>query len=49
MATPKSKSQIDKFKQAARDHEADEDEKRFNEKLEKIARQKPKPDNATKE
>ena len=35
------KSQIDKFKQAARELEADDNEKRFDEKLEKIARQKP--------
>jgi hypothetical protein len=33
-------SQIDKFKQAARDLETDNDEKRFNEKLEAIARRK---------
>ena len=37
----KATKQIDKFKQAARDLETDDDEKRFNEKLEKIARQKP--------
>ena len=35
------KSQLDKFKQAARDLETDDSEKRFNEKLGKIARQKP--------
>jgi len=35
------KSQIDKFKQAARDIETDDNEKRFNERLGKIARQKP--------
>jgi pyruvate-formate lyase len=34
-------TQIDKFKQAARDLEADDSEKHFNEKLSKIARQKP--------
>lgn len=38
---PKSKSQIDKFKKAARDLEADDNEKRFNERLGKIAKQKP--------
>lgn len=35
------KSQLERFKQAARELETDNDEKRFNEKLEKIARQKP--------
>jgi hypothetical protein len=37
----KAESQIDKFKQAARELEADDNEKRFNERLSKIARQKP--------
>jgi hypothetical protein len=41
MATPKRESQIDKFKQAARDLEADDNEKRFNERLGKIVKQKP--------
>ncbi len=41
MATPKDKSQITKFKQAARELETDDNEKRFNEKLGKIAKQKP--------
>jgi hypothetical protein len=40
MATPKKKSQIEKFKQAARDLETDDSEKRFNERLDKIAKQK---------
>lgn len=35
------KSQIEKFKQAARELETDDDEKRFDEKLGKIAKQKP--------
>ncbi|WP_170991467.1 MULTISPECIES: hypothetical protein [Bradyrhizobium] len=35
------KSQIEKFKQAARDLEADDSEKRFSERLGKIAKQKP--------
>jgi len=49
MATPK-KSQIEKFKQAARDLETDDSEKRFNERLGKIAKQKPalKPKKAKK-
>jgi hypothetical protein len=37
MTKPKQ-TQLDKFKQAARDLETDDDEKRFNEKLGKIAR-----------
>jgi len=40
MAT-KPKGQLDKFKQAARELETDDSEKRFNEKLGKIARAKP--------
>jgi hypothetical protein len=36
-----SKTQSDKFKEAAREHEADEDETRWEERLKKIARQKP--------
>lgn len=35
------RSQSDKFKEAARELEADEDEKRWEERLKKIARQKP--------
>jgi hypothetical protein len=38
-----AKTQIAKFKQAARELETDNSEKRFNEKLGKIARQKPAP------
>jgi hypothetical protein len=34
-------TQLDKFKQTARELETDDDEKRFDEKLGKIARQKP--------
>ena len=37
------KSQLDRFKEAARQLEADDDEARFNEKLGKLV--KPKPDN----
>jgi hypothetical protein len=36
-----SRSQSDKFKDAAREHEADEDEARWEERLKKIAKQKP--------
>jgi hypothetical protein len=35
------KSQVQKFREAARDLEADDSEKRFNERLGKIAKQKP--------
>jgi hypothetical protein len=37
----KTKSQVEKFKQAARELETDDSEKHFNEKLGKIAKQKP--------
>ena len=36
--------QADKFKEAAKEHEADEDESRWEERLKKVA--KAKPDNA---
>lgn len=35
------KSQADKFKEAARDHGADEDEARWEERLRKLAKAKP--------
>lgn len=35
------KTQLDRFKEAARELEADDDEARFNEKLRKLAKQKP--------
>ncbi|WP_200911560.1 hypothetical protein [Sphingomonas sp. Leaf33] len=34
-------TQLDKFKQAARDLEADDDPKRFAERLEKLVKHKP--------
>jgi hypothetical protein len=34
-------SQTEKFKQAAREHGADEDEKRWEERLRKVAKSKP--------
>ncbi len=37
-------SQSDKFKQAARELEADEDEKRWEERLRKVVKQKPSDD-----
>jgi hypothetical protein len=39
----KAKRQIDKFRKAARELETDDSEKRFNEKMGKIAKAKPKP------
>lgn len=39
--TAKKKAQLDRFKEAARELEADDDEARFNEKLRKLAKQKP--------
>ena len=33
-----SQSQIDKFKEAAREHEADEDEARWEERFKKVAK-----------
>lgn len=35
------KKQIDRFKEAARELETDDDEVRFNEKLKKLAKRKP--------
>jgi hypothetical protein len=35
------KTQLDKFKQAARDLECDDDEARFRERVGKLAKQKP--------
>jgi hypothetical protein len=40
------KSQSDKFKEAARELEADTDEKRWEERLKKIAKAKPASDDA---
>lgn len=36
-----NKSQLDKFKEAARDLETDDDEARFDERLRKIVKHKP--------
>jgi hypothetical protein len=36
-----NKSQSDKFKDAAREHGADEDEKRWEERLKKVVKPKP--------
>lgn len=40
----RGESQLDKFKEAAREHEADEDEARWDERLKKVAKQKPAPE-----
>jgi hypothetical protein len=43
--TAVNQSQSDKFKQAAREHEADEDEARWEERLKRVAKQRsPKAD-----
>jgi hypothetical protein len=44
MTKPKTtpQTQVARFRQAARELETDDSEKRFNEKLGKIAKQKPK-------
>lgn len=38
-----AKSQLDKFKEAARDLDCDDDERRFKDNLGKLAKAKPKP------
>jgi hypothetical protein len=46
MSKPDNRTQREKFEQAARDLETDEDEARFDERMKKLVRQKPveKPD-----
>lgn len=41
---PDEKPQLNKFKQAAREHEADESEAHWDERLKKIAKTKPAPE-----
>lgn len=48
MSDKKEPSQLDKFKQAARELETDDDPERFKEKLAKIAKHKPVPDETIK-
>lgn len=43
------KQQIDRFKEAAREIGTDDDEERFNEKLRKLVKQKPKSDEKSKD
>ena len=38
------KTQLDKFKQAARELETDDDEKRFDERIKKLVKHNPKPE-----
>jgi hypothetical protein len=40
------KTQLDKFKETARKHEADENEATWEAKLKKVAKQKPPPQKA---
>lgn len=42
-----NKSQLDKFKEAARQLETDDDEERFEKKLKKLVKQKAKGDKAS--
>lgn len=44
--TDEPKSQLDKFKEAARDLECDDDERRFDERVKKLVKQKPGEDKA---
>lgn len=41
------KNQLDKFKEAARQLETDDDEERFERRLKKLVKQKPKGDEKT--
>ena len=41
MTSPDDKPQLDKFKEAAREIECDDDEQRFKERLGKLIKQKP--------
>lgn len=43
MCKSENKSQLDKFKEAARQLETDDDEARFEEKLGKLVKQEPEP------
>ncbi len=42
--TKQGKPQLDKFKEAARQLETDDDEERFEKRLKKLVKQKPKDD-----
>jgi hypothetical protein len=43
MSTSENKLQIDRFKEAARELDADDDEAVFNAKLRKLVKQQPRP------
>jgi len=43
MPKPEEKTQIDRFKEAAREIGTDDDEAKFNEKLGKLVKQRPEP------
>lgn len=45
--TDEPKTQLDKFKQAARELETDDDPKRFGERLGKLVKQNPEPQDNT--
>jgi hypothetical protein len=47
-ADSKSKSQYDKFKEATRQLETDNDEERFEERLKRLVKQRPKGDDKSK-
>lgn len=49
MPTSKEKSQLDRFKEAARQLETDDDEAKFNEKLGKLVKQKPEKKSGQKD
>jgi hypothetical protein len=44
LAMAKQKSQVEKFREAAKEAGTDESEQRFNERLKELARQKPEPE-----
>jgi hypothetical protein len=46
--TKTEQSQVDKFKQAARELECDENEAHWDERLKRIVKAKPKPNSETK-
>lgn len=48
MTRKDQKPQLDKFKEAARQLETDDDEDRFEERLKKLVKQKPKNDDKGK-
>ena len=45
---PDKKTQIDKFKEAARDLECDDDDQRFKDRLAKLAKPSDKPEQSGK-